>query len=430
MEANLNEIQDAFQDEDNSAYYHHRSLHDYWYPVTFATEIKPNLPYSVSLFGIPLVIFRGKAGLVCLEDRCSHRSTPLSIGAVENGEIECRYHGWKFSTDGECTRVPSFEPNQKIPSNFSVPHFPVREYDGIVWIWLGDKSKIDDLFFTLSKEDAAGLEIVQAYWDLNYSADITMENALDPSHLQFAHAGQQGKNVGPRSGTYPGAAGTYSKVEKINGGFKGRISDPNTKQKMDYEIHLYYPYFTAALINDGSTRIRICTWVVPLSKNKSRLLFRFYRSFVKWLPASMFASTNNIIAAQDRVVLVGQQMRMEEGSPGWNIRVKSDSLAYEYRKWWDRVAQTQKLWFKNWEPTRSCPSLTLAALPDIEDMGRSTIHPCVDRHIEVQEEYADKVIKLFPKLWPEQYKSSNYTRYAIIATSAIALAVGYFAGKY
>jgi hypothetical protein len=263
-----------------------------------------------------------------------------------------------------------------------------------------------------------------------------MENALDPSHLQFVHEGQQGKNIGPRQGTFPGASGSYTKIEQIPGGYKGRIADSNTARKTDYQIHLYYPYYTVATVNDAAskTQIRICSWVVPLSKNSSRLLFRFYRSFVKWLPSTFFYSTNNVIAKQDQVVLVGQQMRIEEGANGWNIRVKADGLAYEYRKWWDRIASTQKLWFRNWESTQACPSISLAALPDIEDIGRSQQHPCVDRHIEVQEEYATKVTKLFPTLWPQQYKSTTYYKKYITttSTSVLVLATGYFilAGYY
>lgn len=30
-----------------------------------------------------------------------------------------------------------------------------------------------------------------------------MENALDPSHLQFVHEGFQGKNIGPRDQQFP-----------------------------------------------------------------------------------------------------------------------------------------------------------------------------------------------------------------------------------
>jgi len=271
------------------------------------------------------------------------------------------------------------------------------------------------------------LEMVEQFWDANYSAEIMMENTLDPSHLQFVHEGLQGKNIGPRDNTYARASGSYTKVEKIEGGFKGRVTDLSTTVKTDYEVYLYYPNYTVTIINGGAKKMRLCTWVIPLPKNKSRLLFRFYRSFVRFLPARFFLATNDLMAKQDQVVLTGQQMRIEEGASPWNILVEADGLAYEYRKWWDKNAKYQKIWFKKWQSKQSSISTTisLVAESEIEGMSRAQLHPCIERHIEVQEDYAKKVTHMFPRLWPEQYKS-GYRPYTLIATSLITATAGYF----
>lgn len=40
------------------------------------------------------VIFRGKDGRPgCVRDSCAHRACPLSLGKVEEGRIQCPYHG-------------------------------------------------------------------------------------------------------------------------------------------------------------------------------------------------------------------------------------------------------------------------------------------------------------------------------------------------
>lgn len=40
------------------------------------------------------VIFRGKDGRPgCVRDQCAHRACPLSLGKVEEGRIQCPYHG-------------------------------------------------------------------------------------------------------------------------------------------------------------------------------------------------------------------------------------------------------------------------------------------------------------------------------------------------
>mmetsp|Transcript_10825 Transcript_10825/g.25643 ORF Transcript_10825/g.25643 Transcript_10825/m.25643 type:complete len:203 (+) Transcript_10825:1900-2508(+) len=60
-------------------------------------------PFATRLWGEPLVIYRdSKDELVAMADVCPHRSAPLSMGYVENDELVCRYHGWRFGDDGKC----------------------------------------------------------------------------------------------------------------------------------------------------------------------------------------------------------------------------------------------------------------------------------------------------------------------------------------
>ena len=65
-------------------------------------------PYATRLWNEPLVVYRDSDGeLVCVTDVCPHRSAPLSMGTVENGELKCFYHGWSFGKEGECTDIPT-----------------------------------------------------------------------------------------------------------------------------------------------------------------------------------------------------------------------------------------------------------------------------------------------------------------------------------
>ena len=61
------------------------------------------------LFNVPWVLFRTKEGQIgCVKDECAHRACPLSLGVqVEEGHIQCAYHGWEFTTRGECVKMPS-----------------------------------------------------------------------------------------------------------------------------------------------------------------------------------------------------------------------------------------------------------------------------------------------------------------------------------
>ncbi|HMB68452.1 MAG TPA: Rieske 2Fe-2S domain-containing protein, partial [bacterium] len=79
---------------------------DGWYIACEARDLRDR-PRATTLFGVPLVLFRGADGRpAALLDRCPHRNVPLSLGRCRNGELECGYHGWRFDGRGECTFVP------------------------------------------------------------------------------------------------------------------------------------------------------------------------------------------------------------------------------------------------------------------------------------------------------------------------------------
>jgi hypothetical protein len=59
------------------------------YPIVFSEDLKKDEPYGIRILGDPLVLFRDKKGApTCLADRCPHRSAPLSLGTVRQGNIE------------------------------------------------------------------------------------------------------------------------------------------------------------------------------------------------------------------------------------------------------------------------------------------------------------------------------------------------------
>jgi vanillate O-demethylase monooxygenase subunit len=61
-----------------------------------------------TVLGQRLVLFRTQAGApVALDDRCAHRSFPLSAGTLEGDAVVCGYHGLRYDAAGDCIQVPS-----------------------------------------------------------------------------------------------------------------------------------------------------------------------------------------------------------------------------------------------------------------------------------------------------------------------------------
>jgi 3-phenylpropionate/trans-cinnamate dioxygenase ferredoxin subunit len=73
-----------------------------------------------------IVLVRTGGEFFALEDRCSHEDYPLSDGEMENGQLECVYHGARFDVrTGKPTRLPAVRP---------VRTFPVEIRDGGVFV--------------------------------------------------------------------------------------------------------------------------------------------------------------------------------------------------------------------------------------------------------------------------------------------------------
>ena len=75
-----------------------------------------------------VVLANHEGTIYALEDRCSHQDYPLSAGELEDGQVECSFHGARFDVcTGRATQLPAIAP---------VRTFDVEVRDGAVYIRL------------------------------------------------------------------------------------------------------------------------------------------------------------------------------------------------------------------------------------------------------------------------------------------------------
>lgn len=111
---------------------------DCWYAPATSDEVDREL-LPIRAAGLPLVLFRTVDGVaVALEDRCAHRAYPLSAGELIGDTVRCGLCGFVFRPDGACVSVPT-QPH--VPYGARVVSYPVRESDGLVWVWLGEPGR-------------------------------------------------------------------------------------------------------------------------------------------------------------------------------------------------------------------------------------------------------------------------------------------------
>jgi len=157
-----------------------------WYVAARADEVGRQ-PLARRLLDVPVALYRTLDGrAVALEDRCAHRSFPLSRGTLEGDHIVCGYHGAQYDGHGRCVKVPS---QAQVPPGALVRDFPLHEAGPWVWIWLGDPSAADPARVPHQPwMDDPGWVASTECMHLKASYVRLHENLLDLTHLSFLHA--------------------------------------------------------------------------------------------------------------------------------------------------------------------------------------------------------------------------------------------------
>jgi vanillate O-demethylase monooxygenase subunit len=157
-----------------------------WYVAALGSEVGRQ-PLARRLLDVPVVLFRRLDGTaVALEDRCAHRSFPLSRGSLQGDHIVCGYHGAEYDGEGRCRKVPS---QAQVPPGALVRNFCLHEAGPWLWIWLGDPERADVSLVPHQPwmDDAAWAASTDRL-HLRASYVRLHENLLDLTHLSFLHA--------------------------------------------------------------------------------------------------------------------------------------------------------------------------------------------------------------------------------------------------
>ena len=99
-----------------------------WVEVASANDVPVDHLKAVQTVRGPVVLANHEGTIYALEDRCSHQDYPLSAGELEDGQLECSFHGARFDVcSGRATQLPAIAP---------VRTFDVEVRDGAVYIRL------------------------------------------------------------------------------------------------------------------------------------------------------------------------------------------------------------------------------------------------------------------------------------------------------
>ncbi|TYH72496.1 hypothetical protein ES332_D05G258800v1 [Gossypium tomentosum] len=318
---------------------YHPRLKNFWYPVAFSTDLKDETMIPIDCFEETWVLFRGKDGNPgCIQNTCAHRACPLHLGSVNEGRIQCPYHGWEYTTDGKCEKLPSTR-----LLNVKIKSLPCLEQEGMIWIWPGDDPPTTTL---PSLQPPSGFVIhAEIVMELPVEHGLLLDNLLDLAHAPFTHTSTFAKGwtvpslvkfLTPASGLqgywdpYPidmEFQPPCMVLSTIGISKPGKLEGQSTKE---CTTHLH--------------QLHVC---LPSSRNKTRLLYRMSLDFaplLKHIPFMHYLWRHfaEQVLNEDLRLVIGQQERMINGANVWNWPVAYDKLGVRYRLWRDAVERGSK----------------------------------------------------------------------------------------
>jgi nitrite reductase/ring-hydroxylating ferredoxin subunit len=245
-------------------------LRRYWHPVALTSEVTV-VPKEIRILGEDLVIFKTTKGNIGLVHKaCPHRRASMAYGKTEERGIRCCYHGWLFSPDGEILETPGEDPDSKpaakLRETFKLGAYPIIEFNGLVFSYLGPIDKIPE-FPQYDAFEIPGNTSSPYRIDYNCNWIQVLDAIMDPVHTSFLHGQSSGIQFSEGFAEV-GEIDFYEKGIQYLGCNTRRIND-NVWIRVN---ELILPNFTqagAAFAADGTKsryfgRSSFTRWVVPI----------------------------------------------------------------------------------------------------------------------------------------------------------------------
>jgi phenylpropionate dioxygenase-like ring-hydroxylating dioxygenase large terminal subunit len=164
-------------------------LREAWYYAVPSARLRRGKTLAKVMLGEPVLLGRDREGAAfALRDLCPHRAMPLSFGRFDGREIECRYHGWRFRTDGVCTAIPALVEGQQLNlDRIAAQRYPLREVDGNIWVYFGKEPEAAPSIPEAATFGADAVPRVAESVRFSAAYDHAVIGLMDPAHVPFVH---------------------------------------------------------------------------------------------------------------------------------------------------------------------------------------------------------------------------------------------------
>ncbi len=308
-----------------------------WHAVSTTGAIQ-NQPLAVELLGTRYVIWRGLDGLLtAAADQCPHRQARLSLGTLNDGCLQCPYHGWTFGSDGRCVEIPSSGKDAAIPRTAHLASVQVSERYGLIWLSPADPKYAiphldvdDDGTFTR-------LNAAMQTWDCSVTRMI--DNMLDVAHFPYTHAGTFGREqekvvpnftITQLDETFTGYE--YSVVINNEGEAKTMSGGGEDVIGLDMSTGFALPYSVRSTMSyETGIEQTLFMTAAPISAERSYFTFVLWRNDDVSETGQAIVDFEEEVAREDQTMLenLSGELSLERGAL---VDVQSDKASLEWRR--------------------------------------------------------------------------------------------------
>ncbi len=272
-------------------------------------------------------------------DRCPHRGARLSLGRVEDGRLECAYHGWRFDAAGRCVAIPAL-PAFTPPETHRACAWQAMEAHGLVWVAPASAPcTAPHAPELLAPEDGRTAlpprRVLCGPFDVSTSAPRVVENFLDTAHFGFVHEGFLGSREQLAVPDYRVEHDRLGRpLVPLYRAWQPRASAvAGGGAWVDYSYRLLGPY--AALLTkkaEGAAPAEAyALWCCPLDEETTRVWFTICTDDHTRTDDELRAFQATIFG-QDAPVLESQRPRRLP-LHGGELHCAADRLSVAYRRW-------------------------------------------------------------------------------------------------
>lgn len=308
-----------------------------WHPVALAADLTQQ-PLAVQLLAHDIVLWCDAAAVPhAWADQCPHRGAKLSLGRVEDGKLECPYHGWQFAASGQCVKVPAL-PSFTPPAAHCARTYAAQEAYGLIWVKLSASESVALPAFA-AEADERLRKLNCGPYDVATSAPRLVENFLDMSHFGFVHEGWLGMRAATAIEDY--------KVEATPTGLLAtqcKAWQPQSNvhsiapAQVEYSYEVTAPYGAvltkvpdAATVSVDGYRESIAMFICPITPQTSRVWFRLAVADFE-SPDDKLRDFQHTIFMQDKPVLESQRPQCLPLDLRAELHTAADKASSAYRR--------------------------------------------------------------------------------------------------